>query len=107
MHELGTRLCTWYTVWVHGCVPGRVPRGQKVYGVLKIIAQVHELGTRAGYTVVYLVVVSAREISTLKTSILMWDLDFGQNTKVIGIILKYLCVKFGNIPTSFDQPNLP
>ena len=65
----------------------------------------HKLGTRAGYTVVYLVVVSAREISTLKTSILMWDLDFGQNTKVVGNILKYLCVKFGDVSTSFDRPN--
>ena len=35
----------------------------------------------------------------------MWDLDFGQNTKVVGNILKYLCVKFGDIPTSFDQLN--
>ena len=35
----------------------------------------------------------------------MWDLDFGQNTKVVGNILKYLCVKFGDISTSFDQPN--
>ena len=36
----------------------------------------------------------------------MWDLDFGQNTKVVGNILKYLCVKFGDIPTSFDRLNL-
>ena len=36
----------------------------------------------------------------------MWDLDFGQNTKVVGNILKYLCVKFGDISTLFDQPNL-
>ena len=35
----------------------------------------------------------------------MWDLDFGQNTKVVGNILKYLCVKFGDITTSFDLPN--
>ena len=70
---------------------------------MKTIAQVHELGTRAGYTVVYLAVISAREISTLKTSILMWDLDFGQNTKVVVNILKYLCTKFGDIPTSFDR----
>ena len=36
----------------------------------------------------------------------MWDLDFGQNIKVVGNILKYLGVKFGNVPTSFDLSNL-
>ena len=38
-------------------------------------------------------------------SILMWDLDFGQNTKVVGNILKYLYVKFGDISRSFGPPN--
>ena len=37
----------------------------------------------------------------------MWDLDFGQNTKVVGNILKYFCVKFGDVSTSFDRPNPP
>ena len=32
-------------------------------------------------------------------------LDFGQNIKVVGNILKYLGVKFGDVPTSFDRPN--
>ena len=35
----------------------------------------------------------------------MWDLDFGQNIKVVGNILKYLGVKFGDVPTSFDREN--
>ena len=43
--------------------------------------------------------------STLKTSILKWVLDFGQNTKVVRNILKFMGVKFGDIPTSFDRLN--
>ena len=35
----------------------------------------------------------------------MLELDFGQNTKVVGNILKYLCVKFGDVLTSFDREN--
>ena len=35
----------------------------------------------------------------------MWDLDFGQNIKVIGNILQYLGVKFSDVPTSFDREN--
>ena len=38
-------------------------------------------------------------------SILMLELDFSQNTKVVGNILKYLCVKFGDVLTSFDREN--
>ena len=35
----------------------------------------------------------------------MLELDFGQNMKVVGNILKYLGVKFGDVLTSFDRAN--
>ena len=38
-------------------------------------------------------------------NILMWELDLGQNMKVVGHILKYFCVKFGDETTLFDREN--
>ena len=35
----------------------------------------------------------------------MLELDFGQNTKIVGNILKYLCVKFGDVPIAIDREN--
>ena len=35
----------------------------------------------------------------------MLELDLGQNTKVVGNILKYLCVKIGDVMTSFARVN--
>ena len=35
----------------------------------------------------------------------MLELDFGQNMKVVGNILKYLGFKFGDVSISFDREN--
>ena len=60
------------------------------------------------YTPVYLLVYfcsCAHDKNKLQIQGLRLELDFSQNTKIVGNILKYLGVNFGDVSISFDRAN--